>query len=90
MRWFACFLLLFVLGCQETKPETPQEKEQRLAQFAATDLPGGSKNVMDLGNNWYTFEARIEGKRRLFLFHQKGDYCGEESWAMESLTELAP
>jgi hypothetical protein len=85
---FACVLLLAATspnGC--TQIETAVERENRLDKFAVERLPNGSKKVMDLGNDWYTFEAEINGKTRMFLYHSY--HHGSDS-SMDAITELSP
>jgi hypothetical protein len=84
------FSMRFVLGCAPVTelPETSTEKEQRLDDFGLLNLPSDAKKVMDLGNDWYTFELESYGHNRVFLFHRVGDYRGECSWGLECITEL--
>lgn len=90
MRWFI-LLLLVLAGCthETIRVETSLEREERLLQFGASELPLHAKKVMDCGNGWYTFELETYGKQRVFLFHRKADYSGESSWGLESITELS-
>lgn len=88
MRFTLVFLVLFA-GCTvPVEPETSTEKEQRLDDFAVQKLPSDAKKVMDLGNNWYTFELETVGNNRVFLFHRVGDFRGDCSWGLECITEL--
>jgi hypothetical protein len=81
---------MFFIGCEPQPPETSVQKEQRLENFAVTELPTEAKKVMDLGNGWYTFELETKGRKRAFLFHRLGDFSGECSWGLECITELEP
>lgn len=77
----------FAVGCT-VEPETSVGKEERLEKFAEAELPREADKVMDLGNNWYSFELDICGKKRVFLFHRHGDYSGESKYGLESITEI--
>jgi hypothetical protein len=83
---FAGLLLLATSdGC--TQIETAVERENRLDKFGVEKLPNGSKKVLDLGNDWYTFELEIDGKNRKFLYHSY--HHGSDS-SMDAITELSP
>lgn len=81
-------LFLCLAGCEPAPPETSEQKEARLEQFATNELPSEAKKVMDLGNNWFSFELEVCGKNRVFLFHREGDYSGEGQFGLESITEI--
>ncbi len=68
MKWIATPLLLAALaaGCHSPSGK-PASSES--AAVIAKYLPTDAKNIKDVGNNWYTFEAPIEGWTRTFMIH---------------------
>jgi len=86
----AGLLCVSVQGCGPPSPPlTPVEIEQQLQEFGQENLPANAKKVMDLGNNWKTFELEIDGVNHKFLFHRNSDYYGDTCWSQESVTEIA-
>jgi hypothetical protein len=84
---FGCVLLLAASDPSCNRVETSVERENRLERFASERLPNGSRKVMDLGNDWFTFELETDGKNRKFLYHS---YHHRMDSSMDAITELSP
>lgn len=60
-------------------------QEERATTVRQKHVPPGAKNVVVLGDDWYTFELETDGKKRKFLYraHMMGSNA-----ATSTITEL--
>lgn len=83
MYRFTTLLSILILSCSCVHSGLTDDRKSEQAA-----LPRNTKNIVDLGNNWVTFDLDIEGKTRCFIYHKSYEGFGEISYGFEAISEL--
>ena len=74
----AAAAFICAVGCSPSKERLREETK-------TVHLPPDARNVVILGNHWYTFELDVGGKTRKFMYRAR--YLGTNG-GTETITEL--
>ena len=59
---------------KSTTQPTTQPTQPKINKFISyNDLPSGARRIRSIGNDWSTFELRVDGRDWLCMFHRNGD-----------------
>lgn len=74
--------LILGTGCQHVSYNANNSDTERI-------LPEHATNIVDLGNNWITFDIVLRGKKRCFLYHKAFLQVMDMASGFEAISELS-